>query len=744
MATKAISKKPSKKASEPKARVVKKSAPAKPEKTKKVATKRTGIKKKSASSHKKTPKRTTKAATSKTSATAAKKTVQLPNRMPVRAQEKALVLTDTFQRSLFGPTTIISRVCGICFVVVGATASLSALYGDTPLSCGSACSAQLPATTDLLTIQAVPGTVTLLGGLPAQIASTVNVPIEALQAEDIAATLEFTDRQQGSRIIPLTVSPLGNDKYSVEIRGGALSPARYTLKTEVRFAGQERYNTFTLGSFLVSETAVNTEADSVDITSRTVTSEQVQQQVALNEQAARAAVAFSLRAPATVSKVASIQVATDARFEKIDFFMRPLQGTNSQKVGSLRDASEQFVLSTVDIPNGTYELFARGFRAGTETQRSESVSIEVFNRENIARDAANGSGQQRQLLTISRNLNEDLYADFEQTASLDESVVTLAQARLTSDETQLQALFTAYAAAQQTGDEQLILKAEEEIFEYQQSIVAAALMDENDRFIADELDMILDRSLSELRTKVDTFEKLRSDRTESDSASDTDGDGISDIDEEVLYGTDPESADTDGDGFTDGAEIVGGYDPLDVVAEVPIVYESPKETLVAVQTKEISIIDVVPDVIIETASTTEEVHTIVRGVSLPNIFLTLYVFSTPTIVTVRTEADGSFEYTFTKELEDGEHQVFAALTDNAGEIVAQSQAFTFVKEARAFTPVDAEVAQAAVSPTPTTVVTSGQESYRIAIGMSVLALGIILIMLGIGLQNTKPEIVAEE
>ncbi len=45
---------------------------------------------------------------------------------------------------------------------------------------------------------------------------------------------------------------------------------------------------------------------------------------------------------------------------------------------------------------------------------------------------------------------------------------------------------------------------------------------------------------------------------------DRDGDGLSNIDEEDVFGTDPDNPDTDGDGIKDGAEVLGGNpaDPL--------------------------------------------------------------------------------------------------------------------------------------------------------------------------------------
>ncbi len=46
-----------------------------------------------------------------------------------------------------------------------------------------------------------------------------------------------------------------------------------------------------------------------------------------------------------------------------------------------------------------------------------------------------------------------------------------------------------------------------------------------------------------------------------DPTLDSDKDGITDVDETAVYGTDPLNADTDGDGFTDGQEIASGTDP---------------------------------------------------------------------------------------------------------------------------------------------------------------------------------------
>jgi len=51
--------------------------------------------------------------------------------------------------------------------------------------------------------------------------------------------------------------------------------------------------------------------------------------------------------------------------------------------------------------------------------------------------------------------------------------------------------------------------------------------------------------------------------TSVSEATDTDGDGLSDLLESTQYGTDPELADTDYDGMSDGWEVANGLNPLD-------------------------------------------------------------------------------------------------------------------------------------------------------------------------------------
>ncbi len=190
---------------------------------------------------------------------------------------------------------------------------------------------------------------------------------------------------------------------------------------------------------------------------------------------------------------------------------------------------------------------------------------------------------------------------------------------------------------------------------------------------------------AKVEEKVAFTNKLFTERTKEKIQLDSDKDGISDYDEVTLFKTNPYAGDTDNDGFVDSAEIQSGFDPLDARGEVLITHESPKEAGI----ERTDVFEVVSIVAVPKTEVTEDVApaAVISGKAMPNSFVTLYVYSTPVVVTVKTEADGSWAYRFDKELEDGEHEVYVAVTDNAGKIVAKSKPFAFVKEAEAFSGV---------------------------------------------------------
>jgi hypothetical protein len=162
---------------------------------------------------------------------------------------------------------------------------------------------------------------------------------------------------------------------------------------------------------------------------------------------------------------------------------------------------------------------------------------------------------------------------------------------------------------------------------------------------------------------------------------DSDQDGLSDIDE-IRYGTDPHSADTDLDGFNDGDEVKNGFDPLKYSAgdkSDRVVFESPKNAGVVKK----DIYEVRKVEMKGNSAGANVLH--LTGKGLPNSFVTIYVYSDPIVLTVKTDSEGNWTYDLDKNLEDGQHEAYVAITDNTGKITAKSDPIAFVKTAQAVT-----------------------------------------------------------
>jgi len=129
------------------------------------------------------------------------------------------------------------------------------------------------------------------------------------------------------------------------------------------------------------------------------------------------------------------------------------------------------------------------------------------------------------------------------------------------------------------------------------------------------------------------------------------------------------------------------------------------------------------------------VMTEIRGRSLPNSIVTLFIYSSPIIVSIRTEADGTFAYLYEREIDDGAHEVYVALTDANGLVVAKSNPFRFIKEAEAFTVIGEDDAMIV----PAAMYTSSQltNPYVVVLGMSLLSLGLLLLFFSSTLRRRE-------
>lgn len=186
---------------------------------------------------------------------------------------------------------------------------------------------------------------------------------------------------------------------------------------------------------------------------------------------------------------------------------------------------------------------------------------------------------------------------------------------------------------------------------------------------------------------------------------DSDRDGISDYDEEHIYHTDPHSAYTGGGVLTDGERVLLGLDPhVSAIAPVPV--QSPVqagvETSAVFEVLNIALVSggatstlsasTSASIAPSRTGTTSPQQSAAAGTpqgirfsgrALPNSFVTLYVFSDPIVVTVKTDQNGLWTYVLNKPLPDGSHELYVATVDDQGKILAKSPAVPFVKTAEA-------------------------------------------------------------
>lgn len=234
--------------------------------------------------------------------------------------------------------------------------------------------------------------------------------------------------------------------------------------------------------------------------------------------------------------------------------------------------------------------------------------------------------------------------------------------------------------------------------------------------------------------------------TLSTALRDQDKDGVSD-DDEKRFGTNPLLADSDSDGFLDGDEIKSGFNPLQFSngdKSDRIRFESPKEVHERFVRGEVAVAESVVSVKDERFKVKKieriekepgKVVSRLSGTALPNTFVTVYIYSDPIIVTVKTDTEGNWVYDLEKDLEDGQHEVYVAVTDNVGKISAQSEPLAFVKTAQAITVEEAgtlEAQAAEISP-----VERNQTVYLLAAIGGALA-AIFLVMFLVYRQSRTP------
>jgi len=196
--------------------------------------------------------------------------------------------------------------------------------------------------------------------------------------------------------------------------------------------------------------------------------------------------------------------------------------------------------------------------------------------------------------------------------------------------------------------------------------------------------------LNTLATVVQQNNDILKDRGGDLIYKDTNKDGISDYDSTYVYNIDPIKPSLvstyEGRKITASEKVLLGFDPS-VTELVKVNKEQPVESKVAV----------VPTYKVKEVKLTEKKQIALGGQALPNSFITLYIYSTPIIVTVKTDNNGEWQYLLDKELENGTHTVYTATVNNTGNIVAKSSGYLFTKTAEAISFQDVPIAEASIN-----------------------------------------------
>ena len=445
----------------------------------------------------------------------------------------------------------------------------------------------------------------------------------------------------------------------------------------------------------------------------------------------------------------------------IEIYAVPQKSLMKQFLGLAKKKSDTewtFSWQTTNSPNGEYALYARakstyGFSEGgkkivqvantsmdefTDEQEEKINTIHTIDNELIratdSPDEAEGAGEDGAVPT-ERTYIEPV-STFMDTVELDDETKPELGLLLDGFRERLNSKLTELAKAKRQGDEEGLKKVEDEIETLKNEILSSLPAGIEQKELIEKINAYLTQTSFELRELTIKNEVILKERIGDSIMNDSDKDEISDYDEIKLYKTNPFSADSDNDGHNDNVEIIQGFNPLDDTAEKPVVYESPKE--VGITREDILIVDSVKP--IEKLTSEEAPKALISGKALPNSFVTLYIYSTPVVVTVKTDSEGNWNYVFDKELENGEHEVYIGITDNEGKIVAKSNPIPFVKTAEAYAGVPEQASQVAIASAEPSLINT--DTLLAIASIIVLAFGIILIYLGLHLRKEEQPIEA--
>ncbi len=445
----------------------------------------------------------------------------------------------------------------------------------------------------------------------------------------------------------------------------------------------------------------------------------------------------------------------------VEMFILPENSLTARSLGRAQKISEtswKYVWDTRQSPNGEYSIYAQvksiyGFTEGdresvrvfnyatetfTEEQESKIDTLQTIKDSLVYTTDIDTAGEEVSTTFESEGVFKSVYikpvSSYIKTIEVEKETQDVVRSLLNDFRAELKNKLSELARAKRNGDADLLMHVQEDIEELKKAVIEQLPKSIEKQEIIQSINAYLDEVSSKLQELTIKNEKILAGRNGDDILKDSDMDGITDYDEFNLYQTNPFSADTDSDGYIDGAEITLGYNPNDSRSEAFMTYESPKE--VGIIREDILTIDSITTLTNDENSDVVVPHkAFITGKGLPNSFVTLYVFSTPIVVTVKTDAEGGWAYVFDKELEEGAHEVYVGITDNTGQIVAKSNPLSFVKTAEAFTVTDTP--RDAVEETVEDTSLLSSNAMLLIASIAIVALGLILILLGLHVHGRK-------
>jgi hypothetical protein len=460
--------------------------------------------------------------------------------------------------------------------------------------------------------------------------------------------------------------------------------------------------------------------------------------------------------------------------EFIELYAQPTNALTKYFLGLAQKTSGdswKFVWNTRNVPNSKVGIFAR-VKNRFGTYDSSRTVVTVFNEQKIIRtqeeetyiekleeaqvsteisndDILSDENLIEPVFEVSLITDVDTTEDFIENVQLEEDSNSKneIESLLSQFRNELRSELDSLAIAIRREDTDRIEHSKERIIELKKRVMASvALLDQGDDLLQ-KIDRHLAKVIISLEDLTERNEEIIKERVGDAVFVDSDTDGVSDYDEVNLYATDPFSADSDNDGFLDGSEILGGFNPNDAAAEALVEYESPQDA--GVVRDDVLVVESIVTGVQDTSDLTsigKAPTAVISGKGLPNSFVTLYIFSTPIVVTVKTGDDGSWSYTFDKELENGEHEVYVGVTDNAGRIVAKSNPLPFIKTAEAFSPVaisDVDSVTALQADEEETAFLSNTVILLI-LSLAVVMVGLVLLMVGMHIRTRRSPVVPVE